>query len=349
LGHIRPFCKTDIPQTARLHREVFGVPATRDIDDRYRKYFLRTFLSPPLSDLRPLVHEEDNGRITGFLGIVGRRFMLDRRPVSAALSSQFVVHKDARKKFVGVMLLRQFLMGPQALSFADEANENSRIIWEKLGGSTAAPYSLHWVAPLHPAKFLAAIGPERWRPLMKAAASLSCLADAAFFSMCRRLASEPIPALTAGELCSQSVPDLISNQMQYMLRPCYEAGELQSRIDGSTHTALLRRPAGDIAGWYIYHLSKNRIAEVLQVGCNPASAKEVIAHLFADVIDKRAIAVSGRLEPHIAQALPLRFPIFYRRLGTMLIHSKDLRILETIRSGNALLSRIDGEWAVRFK
>ena len=134
-----------------------------------------------------------------------------------------------------------------------------------------------------------------------------------------------------------------------MLRPCYEVGELQSRIDGSTHTALLRRSAGDIAGWYIYQLSKDRIAEVLQVGCNPDSAREVIAHLFADAVKKRAVAVSGRLEPHIAQALPLHFPILYRRVGTMLIHSRDLRILETIRSGNALLSRIDGEWAVRFQ
>jgi hypothetical protein len=126
-------------------------------------------------------------------------------------------------------------------------------------------------------------------------------------------------------------------------------GELQSRIDGSTHSALLRRPAGDVAGWYIYHLSKNRIAEVLQVGCNADSARDVIAHLFADVVNKRAVAVSGRLEPHIVQALPLRFPILYRRPGAMLVHSKDLRILDTIRSGNALLSRIDGEWAVRFK
>lgn len=349
MGHIRPFGKADIPQAARLHREVFDVPATCDIDDRYQKYFLRTFLSSPVSDVRPLVHEEDDGRITGFLGIVGRRFMIGGRRVSAALSSQLVVHKDARRKFVGVMLLRQFLMGPQALSFADEANESSQKIWVRLGGSTAAPYSLHWVAPLHPAKFLAAIGPERWKPLMKAAAAFGCLADAAFFSMCRRLVSDPFPTLTAGKLCAQSVSELISNQMQYLLRPCYEVGELQSRLDGSSHTALLRRPAGDIAGWYIYHLSKNRIAEVLQVGCNPDSARELIAHLFADVIAKRAIAVSGRLEPHIAQALPHRFPILYRRLGTMLIHSKDLRILDTIRSGNALLSRIDGEWAVRFQ
>jgi hypothetical protein len=167
--------------------------------------------------------------------------------------------------------------------------------------------------------------------------------------MCRRLVRDRLPDLTAGKLCAQSVPDLISNQLQYMLRPCYEVGELQSRIDGSTHTALLRRPGGDVAGWYIYHLSNNRIAEVLQVGCNPDSAREVIAHLFVDAVNQRAVAVSGRLEPHIAQALPLRCPILYRRLGTMLIHSKDLRILETIRSGNALLSRIDGEWAVRFK
>jgi len=208
---------------------------------------------------------------------------------------------------------------------------------------------MHWVAPLHPAKFLVAGGPKRWKPFMKAAAPFGCLADAAFFSMCKRLFRGPLPPLTAGRLSAESVPDLISDKMQYMLRPCYEAGELQSRIDGSTHTALLRRPAGDVAGWYIYHLSKDRIAEVLQVGCNPDSARDVMAHLFADVVNKRAIAVSGRLEPHIAQALPLHFPILYRRLGTMLIHSRDLRILETIRSGNALLSRIDGEWAVRFQ
>ena len=349
MGVIRPFREADIPQTANLHQEVFEVPATPDIHDRYRKYFLCTFLGPTLPKIHSLVHEEDDGRITGFLGIVGRRFMIGGRRVSAALSSQFVVQKEARKKFAGFMLLRHFLSGPQDLSFADESNEKSRKIWESLGGATAAPYSMHWTAPLHPGKFLTSKGPTRWKPFMKAAAPLGCLADAAYLCMRKRLFKDLPPALVSENLSVESVPELISNKMNYLLKPCYEVGELQSRIDSSTHRILLRRPGGDIAGWYIYHLSQDRSAEVLQVGCNPDSARDVVAHLFSDVVSKRAIALSGRLEPHLAQALPAHFPILYRHQGMMLVHARDLRILETIRAGNALISRIDGEWAVRFR
>src|SRR4051812_36454313 len=207
LGVIRPFREADIPQTADLHKEVFEVPASADIHDRYRKYFSSTFLGATLPGIHSLVHEEDDGRITGFLGIVRRRFIIGGRRVSAALSSQFVVQKEARRKFVGVMLLRQFLSGPQDLSFADESNESSRRIWESLGGVTAAPYSMHWTAPLHPGKFLASKGPRRWKPLMKAAAPLRSLADAAFVAMRNRLFKDLPSALVAEKLSVDFVPE----------------------------------------------------------------------------------------------------------------------------------------------
>jgi hypothetical protein len=348
LGHIRPFHEPDIPQTADLHREVFELQTTPDIKERYRKYFLRTFLCPSIPGGPSLVYEEDDGRITGFLGIVGRRFILAGRNVSAALSTQFVVHKEARKRFVGVMMLREHLMGPQDLSFTDEANDNSRRIWEQLGGTTAATYSVHWIAPLKPGKYFAFRGATRWKRLMQAATPVASVADAAFFYACRRLYKSPVPAVTAETLPVESVPELISGKLNYSLKPCYDANELQGRMDGST-SVLLRGPAGRVAGWYIYQLSKDGIAEVLQVGCNTGCARDVVAHLFADAAGKRAIALAGRLEPHIAQALPASVPILYGPQRAMLIHSTDLRLLETIRSGDALLSRIDGEWSVRFR
>jgi hypothetical protein len=65
--------------------------------------------------------------------------------------------------------------------------------------------------------------------------------------------------------------------------------------------------------------------------------------LFRRCADAGAVAVQGRLEPHLFHAVTERRLII--RSGTLaLIHSGDPATTRAILAGEAFLSRLDGEW-----
>jgi hypothetical protein len=111
---------------------------------------------------------------------------------------------------------------------------------------------------------------------------------------------------------------------------------------------ILLRRQDQVAGWYVYALHRDGIAEVLQIGCREADAAQVVDHLFQHARHNGASALAGRIEPHLTKAISAQTCIFSRRDHSMLIHSRDVNILNAIHSGKAFISRLDGEWCLRF-
>src|SRR5206468_12305888 len=99
-GDVRPFVEADIAQVAELHRRVFrtGDAPSAELDRRYRAYFRGHFLDNPWYDeeIAPLVYEDTDGSIAGFLGVVPRRMSIRGRPIQAAVSSQCIVDPGRR-------------------------------------------------------------------------------------------------------------------------------------------------------------------------------------------------------------------------------------------------------------
>src|SRR5437762_6086480 len=156
LTRVRTFCAADIPQVAEVHRRAFKTigESTPELLAEYEAYFTRVFLRNPwrCDDIHPLVYQEDNGQISGFLGVLPRRMSLRGQTVRVAIMTNFVVSPDARG-LAGAKLLRAFLDGPQDLAIADEASPGVRKMWEGLGGATSLPYSMHWYYPLRLSQF----------------------------------------------------------------------------------------------------------------------------------------------------------------------------------------------------
>jgi hypothetical protein len=61
-----------------------------------------------------------------------------------------------------------------------------------------------------------------------------------------------------------------------------------------------------------------------------------------------ASALAGRMEPHMGTALASQLCLLYGRQYSMLVHSRDPEVLNAIHSGKAFISRLDGEWCLRF-
>jgi|SRR5688572_6102178 hypothetical protein len=359
MGSVRPFTAHDIPQVARLHQMVFPAGAGEPREPAaYEAYFRSVFLENPAGDaaLPSLVYEGAGGRIVGFLGSVRRRMAMGHRRYEAAVSSQFIVDPSAPTGLVAVHLVKAFLEGPQDLSIADEATDTARRIWEGLGGTNSLINSLHWTRPLRPARLAMSFIRERPRLAPFAAAArpftsaLDTLATRVPGSHFRQIAC----ADGAEEVCADAMaacaPDLHGDGR---LRVEYDARTVEWLLDraGNRRGRVLKaafRNGQTITGWYVCHLDAAGHAEAIQLAATPSSVGGVLDHLFYQAWRHGAIAVSGRLDGRVAQALSDRYCLFHRRGPWMLINANKPELLASFYTGNSAFSRMDGEWSLRF-
>ncbi len=360
---VRPFVAADIPHVADLHRRVFHTaePTVPGWMESYQRYFLDVFLSNPLGDdtLTSLVCEDSSGTIVGFLGVAPRRMVFKGRPILAAVCSQFVVD-PARRGQVGLRMVKHCLGGPQDLSLTDEAEDGTGKIWQWCGGATALLYSMHWIRPLRPAR--AALAVLRRRTPLAWAAGMSAPAARVIDALATRASWNPFrlsPTQGSTEDLDEAMlpawlPELAAART---LRPAYDdqlvkwmlqrAG--QRRGHGQFRKVLVRDDARGIAGWYLYYRNPGGFSEVLQVAAKPHTVRSVLDHLFDDAARQGAIALTGRLDPAFAAELSEKSCLLHRHGYSMLIHSSHPELLDAVLTGDAFLTRLEGEWCLRFQ
>jgi hypothetical protein len=353
LDRIREFEADDIEQVANLHRDTFNL-GPQPLE-RYHSYFSEQFLSGGGNSLSSLVYEGERGRILGFLGVAARHFAFGGRKITAAVSSQFVVHPEGRRRLTAVHLLREFFNGRQDLSFTDEASEPSQKIWVALGGSVSTLQGVHWIIPLRPLRLACQEYAPRWMAAVLGGTAnildrlVSSLPHSPFRNSVTALRGELLSAETMLTCLSEVTPD-------FQLRPHYEFGPLseiieragRSTTDGSLRKVLLRDGEKRVAGWYLYHWEPGGLAEVLQIASRADCRADIVEHMASDARMQGATALVGRLEPGLAEPLANRFCLLFRRKYAMLVHSRFPEILSAIHSERAFISRLDGEWCLRF-
>ncbi|HYX70107.1 MAG TPA: GNAT family N-acetyltransferase [Terriglobales bacterium] len=358
-ARVQPFLPADIAEVVDLHRRVFsGNPFP---PDELRTYFRQLFFENPSYDreIPSLVYREDGGRIRGFLGVVPRQMRMAGQPVRVALSSQFMVDPQARNRLAAVELLTSFLAGPQDLSLTDGATDRVRKIWQGLGGVTAFPYSIHWERILRPARYVLQRCKERGlpRPLQLTLRPGCGLADflAARISPSPFYQAEQPPE--EGLTCSILLEHLPKLSALCALRPDYDEPTLSwllqeaaaKKCHGRLRMAVVRDDQGQVAGWYLYYLSRNGVSQVLQVTASRSSMRNVLKHLFYHAWRLGACAIAGRVDPRFIADFSAEHCGFRLDGPWMLLHSRRAELREVIQRGDAFLTRLDGEWFMRFQ
>jgi hypothetical protein len=362
MGRVRPFSKEDIPEVADLHRRVFhtGASPSLELEQAYRSYFTQIFLRPPRPGrpLSSLVYEESNGKICGFLGVLPRPMSMNGRPVQAAVSSQFIVDPARRSTLAGVQLLKTFLSGPQELSIADEANDASRKLWESCGGTTALLYSLYWLHLLQPSKFILSRFSKLPAAVKGFLTPLCLLIDAVTARMPQSPFRQSEPGVVGEDLSRDTLFACMEELSQTCsLRPQYDDLSLQWLFDalardrghGVVQKIAVRNAARKIVGWYLYHLVPGGMGEVLQIGAEDDSIGTVLDHLFHHAWRQGATALSGRIEPRFMNQFREKNSQFHHRGYWVLVHSNNAELLQAIHGGHAFLTRLEGEWCMRFR
>jgi hypothetical protein len=303
---------------------------------------------------------EDDGRICGFYGVMPRPMLFRGRPIRVAAICQAMVDPDRRGGLTAVQLVKACLSGPQDLTLADGAHESSRQLWLGIGGASPLLYNLHWTRPLRPARYVLQLLQERAAApaaLTLAARPLGALVDALaarsranrFYREQGGLTEEPLDAATM----LAHLPSVFDGNA---LRPVYDARALAWLLEQTArktrHGTLRARAVLDgerqVIGWYLYYVLAGAVSEVVQVAARNGSFDRVLRRLLADAWRHGAAAVRGRLDPRYAQELSDRHCWLRQEGSATLVHSRHADVLASIQQGDAFLSRLEGEWWLRW-
>ncbi|HKQ75624.1 MAG TPA: hypothetical protein VJ810_18140 [Blastocatellia bacterium] len=324
-------------------------------------YFEQVFFHCPSPDeeLSPLVYQESDGRIVGFLGVASRRMMLRDRPIRMAVSFHFMVESESRSTMAGVQLLRTFFSGPQDLSLTDGAGHIGRKVWEGVGGATAFLYSQFWTRILKPTQHIADLFGRRkiLAPLARALSPLCYVADKAVRRALPRYFPEAPTQYSEEEL---DVETLLHYLPQFSktcaLWPVYDDCSLRwllAHADRMKHLGdfkkvLVRDSHGDIAGWFMYYLKPGGTSVVFQFVARKNATNEILDHLFNHASRHGSVAITGRLHPRYMHELSEKLCYFHRRGSWVLVHSNIGELLNIIHRGDAFLTGLEGESCLLF-
>lgn len=361
MPRVRDFTPDDIDAVAELYRRVFHVPNSSVwSEDKRTAYFKEVFLKGPYpgTDIKSHVYELNDGRIVGFAGIVPVDLYFLDRPIRAARLTQFCVDPEHRG-LAGLSLLKDFLAGPQDLSFTDDANANMVQLWEFCGGKRAQLYSINWVRALRPFRFATIVGARSG--LASLATLMRPLADI-FDWVMRKFPSGPFrqvkPETHGIQLDIASMPDALAGFVSgRAIRPRYAADPLAWHLDraaGKVHHGEFRRvlvedTSGQALGWYLYYQKSGNMGEVIQIAANHKTIGPVLDQLFFEAWQAGLVALKGRIDPLFMQALSDRYCLFYKSSAWAMAHSRDERLLQVFLEGKAFMSRLEGEWCLRFR
>ncbi len=107
---------------------------------------------------------------------------------------------------------------------------------------------------------------------------------------------------------------------------------------------LVRDARGEVVGWFLYFLEPGGVSEVVQLLARKGAAASVFHRLLMDAWSAGAVMLAGRLEPSMVRAMSVRHSFFRQEGPWTLAHAKQPAVLATLLSGDAFLSRLEGEW-----
>ncbi len=345
--------------------EVIDLLASNDLDQARRnelgEEFSRIYFENPWVDpeLPPLIATLDD-RIVGFLGITPRVMQYGDRRLRVAVSSNFTVAPSAPEKhrpFIAARMIKTMIGGPQDLSLADGATDVSRRIWERCGGSIAPVMGLDWFHTARPARGiweLARRGLDTASPLSRAATLGTETLDLIGASFTKRLAQN---AATPSPLDLDEVVTAVNMRIAAPIKPVAQRDWIDwllrqsSRlaIDGKIRTGAIKNAEGGLAGWFISIMSRDRVADILQIEAPGTDAEAVIGAAIADARGAGAALIRGHARMAHLAAYRRHFCLLNSGRW-VLTHSRDPKLLRPFNDGTAWVSMLDGErWIGNFQ
>lgn len=352
MEQIRELRYEDIEQIAQLH-QISGMGNGLVDPEVNGRYYQEVFLNSPWrsSEMPSLVCCTKKGDIVGFIGVLTRRMRYRSSPLCVAVAHRLMVDSRRASPFAAVRLLKHFLSGPQDLSISDGANDQGKTFWLGCGGSISWLHSIDWFKPLCPASYSLTLASRKWMKNIRFFLPLGRLMDLAFGCMIRRKQTPGESGLRMEKMTPEGLLDCICRCAEAKsLRPDYSLTEIrwlyqflqQNLCRGRLDGFLLKNGKEEIQGGGLYYLKKDKTAEVLLLCGRPHNQNRVYNTLMDCLHRQKAIGVMGRMLPDFLPAFGEE-RVLLKRGCWALIASRKSELLNTIQSGDAFLSALEGE------
>lgn len=364
MTEIRPLERGDIPAVARLFAlEWRGSEGASDPE--LERFFESTLLDYPWADPElPSLLAVDGDTVVGMIGSNVRRVVFDGRPLRMVCSAHLVSHPHARTRAIGARLMKALLAGPQDVTITDGATDEVRRMWETFGGASVGLGALSFVRLFRPASLATDLVLGR-RSRRLAGNPLRFL-PASVDGVARRAARRRLVPLPADCTSSALTPEALvehagrvtaglrfhaAYDIPYLTWLFDELARVEARgtlwsegVPRGRLWAELVEAGGTVAGWYVCHLRDAGFCRVLQFAAAPRGADVVFAQLSSRAEALGAAALYGRLEPTLVAPATESGSVLRPSDGRLLVHARDTELLTALRAGDALLTRLDGEW-----
>jgi hypothetical protein len=364
MSEIRPLEPAEIAQVAHLYDLVMGA-GDGAREDVLEAFFRRTLLESPWADpeLPTLVYVDD-GEVLGVISSNVRRMRFDGAPIRMVCSANLIVHPRARPLAVGARLMKTLLSGPQELTITDGATNEVRLMWERLGGTTIHVSCLSFVELFRPWQLardtaLADGGRRRvgqfvfpltWAldkatgPFLSTKVSPGA-AEPEVKTLTPELMLEHLPTVTQSLRLVPDYDNVYLDWLFHELASVTDRGSLWAHgIRRGPLWAELVTSGGEARGWYVCHLRSGGLCRVLQFATRTGEGEFVYDALASRAREEGAAALFGRAEPSVMEAIASHRTFLRSHTGRLLVHSRNDEVVRTIQSGDALLTRMDGEW-----
>ncbi len=362
---IRPLERSDLSQVANLLVHTFQ-GRQGDASPEMADYLGQLLLDLPDKDpdIHSLVHEQEKGHITGFMGVFTQRMSLGGRTLRAAIGNSLAVERGAVDPMAGARLCRSFFQGPQDITISDRSNATSVGLWRGMGGDVLPLYSLDWMRILRPMEAATFKLRRRLRLVGPTVPFLRRL-DRVATHMARRRGQDILevpapPQRPKGLVRRDAHAETLAPAVQALakespLHPVWSdagiaavlAHAAQKRELGQTIMQVIEDASGRSVGAYVYYLPAHGMAQVLHVLSSRAMIGPVLDLLLLDAYERGAAAIGGRAQPRLFEALMDRrahFSSAYR----CVFGSSDADVLAAVQGGDAVIGGFVGEFWTRL-
>ncbi|HNQ98623.1 MAG TPA: hypothetical protein PKN52_01405 [Trueperaceae bacterium] len=362
---IRPFEPDDAAGVASLWQYWFR-GKTRVPDPGLVELVRRMYVEYPSVDaeVRPLVAEDERGKLLGFLGVTAMPVMVDGEERTMAGIFPSVVDPEAPTT-VAAFLLRKFLAGPQVFTISDGGHVKFERIWELLGGSIAQMQSLRWVKVFRPGALGLEVVADRNKVLRALAPLLGPIVrggDVAARHLARsRLVNGPVAnyrsePLTPGAL-ARHAPELLGHSRLWPVysdrHVAWQFEQMARIVQQGGFRARIVMHGEEVVGWYIYYLRKGGICRLFDLEATPNHMDAVVGQLFAEADEVGAGALIGRMEPRLRGSMNRHGALVHNGGSLLMVHSKDPSLVTDALLGRLAFSRLQGEnwywWAINSR
>lgn len=354
-GRIRKMTADDVEVISDMSMEMF--PRSKEMTrEQQIKMIRRLYLENPFNcdGNVSLVYESPDGDVGGFLGVIKKKMIWRGRSIKVSHSNHLMIRDTERSTLASVALVKTMMQDDHDFCFADSSSDTSRFIWERCGGVTAWGHSMYYRHLLQPLSFICNRLPLNYvRFLLK---PVSKAGDFVFNHVPGSPFKFDLPHCRIEEL---NIPELLQLMKEVhrniAVRPVYSTDTLVWLIEslkieeryGPLKAIKIINDRGYTAGWVLYHQKKNGACEVLQLEARKGMKDLVFQALCYHAYQGGGVELDGRLDPRLFKNFGNRTTIFVPGKFWTLVYSRNPDLMADLQSGNAVLTRLEGDlWLI---